>query len=291
MNWRLVARREVMELRRSPGIWTLIGLATVTGLAAVLLPAIAIDGSLPRAHAVRFLVAPFQLVIGLTGLLVGYSAIAGPRTGGQLKLVLGLPIDRAALVLGAVVGRVTVVLAGTIAALVVTGVAMRIVQGSLPLEPLSGFGLVLGLFGIATTSLAVGVSAASRSRWIAATTVVGLFVLFQFFWHLVPTGAYYLVEGSMPGPTVPPWFVLLERLHPFAAFESATDVVLPEVERTIRLSGAGADSAGGGPTSLKARVDGPVPWYLSSWAAIGTLLGWAVAPLLLGLHRFRQVDL
>lgn len=291
MSLVVVARRELLELRRSRAFWTLIGLATVTGLAAVLLPAIAIDGSLPTDQAVRFLVAPMQLVIGLMGLLAGYSAVAGPRSGGQLKLVLGLPIHRVSLVVGAALGRSVVVIGGVIGAVITIALGMQFVHGSLPVATLVGFGILLGVLAVATTSLAVGLSAASPTRWIAAMAVVALFVLFQFFWGVVPAGVHYIVEGSVPGPIVPPWVILLERLHPFAAFQAATDLVLPEVERTIRLSGEGAEAASGGPRSLGERVQGPVPWYLSPWAAVGTLLSWAVLPLLVGLHRFNRADL
>ncbi|MFB6359873.1 MAG: ABC transporter permease subunit [Halobacteriales archaeon] len=291
MSLVVVAKRELLELRRSRGLWTLLGLATVTGLAAVVLPAIAIDGSLGTEQAVRFVVAPMQLVIGLTGLLAGYSAVAGPRSGGQLKLVLGLPIHRASLVIGAALGRMAFVIGGVIAALITIALAMQLIHGSLAVAALGGFGVLLAVLAAATTSLAVGVSAASPSRWIAAMAVVALFVLFQFFWGVVPAGVHYLIEGSVPGQTVPPWVVLLERLHPFAAFRAATDLVLPEVERTIRLSGEGAEAPSGGPRALGDRVRGPVPWYLSAWAALGTLLGWAVVPLVIGLHRFTRADL
>jgi ABC-2 type transport system permease protein len=291
MSLMAVTRRELQEQRRSRGLWTLIGLVTVTGLAAVLLPAIAIEGSLPTEQAVRFLVAPMQLVIGLTGLLAGYSAVAGPRSGGQLRLVLGLPIHRASLVIGAALGRTAVVIGGTIGAVITIALAMQLVHGSLPVAVLGGFGVLLGLLAVATISLAVGLSAASPTRWIAAMAVVALFVLFQFFWEIVPAGAHYLLEGSLPGPTVPPWVVLLERLHPFSAFQAATDLVLPDVERTIRLSGEGAEAASGGPRSVADRVNGSVPWFLSPWAAVGTLLGWAVVPLLIGLLLFNRADL
>lgn len=287
MSLVVVARRELQDLRRSRGLWTLVGLATVTGLAAVLLPAIAVDGSLPTEQAVRFLVAPMQLVIGLTGLLAGYSAVAGPRSGGQLKLVLGLPIHRASLVIGAALGRTAVV----IGAVITIAMTMQLVHGSLPWAALGGFGVLLGVLAVATTSLAVGLSAASPTRWIAAMAVVALFVLFQFFWGVVPAGAHYLLEGSLPGPTVPAWVVLLERLQPFAALEAAADLVLPRADRTLQVSNLGADATGGAPPTLADRLAGAPPAYLDPWVGVGTLTAWIVVSLSVGIHRFNRTDL
>lgn len=291
MSWRVVARREALDVRRSRALWAVVGLFAVAGTAAVLLPALAFGEALSAEAALAFLVDPLELVVGLTALVAGYGAVAGPRTGGQLKLALGLPLRRRGLVFGAFVGRAAVVLAGTAVGLMTVVAALLVVYGSLPLRSVAGFGALLGLLAVAVTALAVGLSAASPTRGVAAVAAVGAFVLFEFFWGVVPGTVHYVIEGSLPGPVVPPWVVLLERLQPFAAFEAATDLVLPAPDRALRLSAGGAEAAAGGPSTLADRLHGAPPGYLDPRASLVTLLAWTVVPLLAGIERFRRADL
>lgn len=292
MTWLLVARWMAADARRSRGLWAVVVLFAVVGVAAAVLPAAVVGGSLSAGQAVAYLVAPLEVVVALTALLGGYGAIAGPRAGGQLALLLGLPVDRTALVAGAFVGRTAVVLGGVTAGLAVVAGALSVVYGGLPLVRLAGFGALLALLAVTMTALAVGISSAVSTPGRAAVAAVAAFVLFQFFWEVVPAGAHYLVEGSFPGQTVPAWVVLLERLQPLAAFEAATDLVLPRAETGVRLSAGGAEAAQTvRPTALRDRLEGPPPSYLDPWAGVVTLAGWAVATLVAGWFRFRQADL
>lgn len=290
MNWRPVARREVRDAGRSKALWTVVALFAAVGVAAVVIPTVAVD-ELGVERSLAFLVAPLKLVVGLTGLLAGYSAIAGPRSGGQLKLALGLPIERSALIVGAVLGRCVVVLVGTAVGMAAITVALLVVYGVVPLARLTGFAALLALFAVTVTAVAVGLSAASPSRGAAAAAAVGAFVLFEFFWGVVPGAIHYAVEGSLPGPVVPPWVVLLERLQPFAAFETTADLVLPEADQSVRLSAEGAAAAEGSNRALRNRLAGSPPTYLDPWVSIVTLVGWAVIPLAIGAYRFTRVDL
>lgn len=291
MSWLVVARREALDARRSRALWTVVGLFGAVGVAAVAVPAVAIGDGLSAEEALAFLVAPLRLVVGLTALLAGYGAVAGPRTGGQFKLVLGLPIRRTALVVGSFVGRTAVVLTGVLVGLAAVAVALYAAYGTLPAAPFVGFAALLGLFAVAITALAVGISAASPTRGHAAVAAIGAFVAFEFFWGVVPGTAHYLVEGSLPGAVVPPWVVLLERLQPFAAFEAATDLALPRADQAVQLSAGGAEAADGGTRPLEDRLAAPAPAYLDPWAGVVTLAGWAVVSLLAGMRRFDRIDL
>lgn len=291
MSWRVVARREALDARRSRALQAVVGLFVAVGVSAVAIPAVTIGDGLAAEGALAFLVAPLRLVVGLTALLAGYGAVAGPRTGGQLKLVLGLPIRRSALVAGAFAGRAAVVVGGLFVALAAVAVGLYAAYGSVPLAPFVGLTALLGLFALAITALAVGLSAASPTRGHAAVAAVGAFVAFEFFWGVVPGAAHYLVEGSLPGAIVPPWVVLLERLQPFAALEAAADLALPAADQSIRLSSSGAEAADPGTRSIGDRIDGPVPSYLDPWAGVATLVAWTVVPLLVGIYRFDRIDL
>lgn len=291
MNWRAVARLEARVVRRSRGLRAVVSVATVVGVAAVWLPSLALGDGLAAERAVSFLVAPLKLAVGLTGLLAGYGAVAGPRTAGQLKLTLGLPTRRSALVLGAFVGRSAVVLVGVVVALVAASLALSAVYGSVPLRALVGFGALLALLGVSVTGLAIGLSAACSSRAAAGAAAVAAFVAFEFLWGVVPAGAHYLVEGSLPGAVVPPWVVLLERLQPFAAFEVAAELVLPDAGEGVQLSAGGAEATAAGSRELADRLGGPIPTYLDPAVGLLTLLAWTAVPLWLGLARFARADL
>lgn len=292
MSWGLVARREVLDAGRSRWLGTVVGLfAFVAGL-AVVLPAAAVDGPLAPGEALAFLVAPLRTLVAVIALLAGYGAVVGARAGGQLKLALGLPIRRSAVVLGAFAGRSAVVLGVVSVGFVAVGVALQVVHGIVPLGRLLGLAGLAGLYAVAVTALAVGISAATGSPRRAAAAAVGVFVLFQFFWGLVPGATHYLVAGTLPGRTVPAWFVLLERLQPLAAFQSAADLVVLDVDRVVRLAagGAGSPDAPARPSTAD-RVGGSVPFYLAPWFGVVTLAGWTVLPLAAGAYRFRRADL
>lgn len=292
MNWHPVARVMERDVRRSRGLWAVVGLLAVVTVTAASLPALVIGGSLPAGQALAFLVAPLKVVVALTGLLAGYGAIAGARSGGQLTLMLGQPIERSALVVGAFVGRVPVVLGGVVVSLVVVLATLPVVYGELPLGRVAAFGALLALYAGSVTALAVGISAVADTHGRAAVAAVGAFVLFQFFWDVVPAGVYYAVEGSLPGPVVPPWVVLLERAQPLSAFEAATELAVPGVEDGIRLSPGDAQATSGGAShALADRLAGPPPAYLDPWAAVVTLVGWTALPLVVGWHRFQRADL
>lgn len=291
MSWLAVARLEARVVARSRALRVLVGLVALVGVAAVALPAVALDGTLTAERALAYLVAPLKLVVGLTGLLAGHGAVAGPRSGGQLKLTLGLPVRRSALVLGAFVGRAATVLVGTALGLLAVAGALVAIYGALPAVALAGFAALLALFAVTVTAVGVGLSAASASRGVAAAAAVGAFVLFQFFWGVVPGGVHYIVTGSLPGAVVPPWVVLVERLQPFAAFEAAAAQLLPAAEGAVRLSGEGAAAAADGGRPVADRLAGDPPAYLDPWAALATLVAWAVVPLAAGGARFARADL
>lgn len=292
MSWRLVARREVLDAGRSRRLGTVVGLFALLAGLAVVLPAAAVDGPLAPGEALAFLVAPLGALVAVTALLAGYGAVAGPRAGGQLKLALGLPIRRSAVVVGAFAGRAAVVLGGVTAGFAVVAVALQVVHGAVPVGRLLGLAGLGGLYAVAVTALAVGISAGTGSPRRAAAAAVGAFVLFQFFWSLVPGAAHYLVEGTLPGRTVPAWFVLLERAQPLAAFQSAAGLVVPDVDRAVRLSagGAGSTDAAARPSTAD-RLGGSAPFYLAPWFGVVTLAGWTVLPLAAGAYRFRRADL
>lgn len=288
----LVARREALDARRSRGLWAAVGLFVLVGVAAVATPAVVFGEASSPERALVFLAAPLKLVVALTALVAGAGAIAGPRACGQLMLVLGLPVERRALVAGVFLGRAVVVLGALAIGLLAVAAVLMVVYGSVPAARVVALGGLAGLFALAFTAVAVGLSAASPSPQRAAAAAIGAFVLFEFFWGVVPAGVHYLVEGSLPGPVVPAWVVLLERLQPMAAFDAATGLVLPRPDEGIRLSSGGAAAAGrAGGRTLTDRLAGPPPDYLDPWAGVVTLVGWTVVPLAAGWYRFERADL
>lgn len=292
MTWRVVARREVADLARSRAVRALVALVVAVALAGVVLPAVAAGDALAAADALAFLVAPLKVGVGLAALLVGAGAVASPRAGGQLKLVLGLPVARSSLVAGSFLGRAAVVLGGVALALAAAAGAIGLLHGSVPVAGLAGLAAVVALYAVAMVGLAVGLSAAVRTPGRATAAAVVAFVAFQFFWGVVPGSLHYVVEGTLPGRVVPAWVVLVERLQPLAAFEAAADLAVPSTDALVRVDAGGASSAeAAGPPTLAERLGGPPPGYLSPWAGVLTLVAWSLGPLAAGGYRFQRADL
>jgi ABC-2 type transport system permease protein len=131
------------------------------------------------------------------------------------------------------------------------------------------------LFGATFVSIAVGISAATKSTTKAAASVFGVFVLFEFLWSVIPAGIYYLVEGSIfPVGRPPNWYLFVQQLSPSNAFSASVLSFLPNTQR-----------------QLAAMLGGDVPFYLTDWFAIVILAFWLVVPVTLGYLAFERKDL
>ena len=278
MSWLVVARKDFDDAVRSRMLWAITAIFLLFTAGAVYVRGSVLGDTAGLPDAVQFLSAPAGLIIPLTALVVAYLAIAGERESGSIKLLLGLPHTRADVVLGKLVGRTAVVAVGIVVAFAGAAVTLLVLSGGLPVVDFLLLTLVTVLFGLTYVGIAIGASAFSATRSRAMALAVGAFFLFQVIWNIIPLGAYYLVEGALPGAAgqMPAWYYLVQVLNPNNAYTQAADLV---------FSGAGPI------VPAQALAGSSVPFYVQNWFGLVVLAVWLVVPVALGYWRFQRVDI
>lgn len=282
MSWTAIARKDFQDAARSRALWALTALFVLfmAGMAYVftLFRDSAGAGAPPELESVGllfFLVSPVTLLIPITGLVVAHKAVAGEVESGSAKFLLSLPHTRRDAVVGKVVGRSAVMGAAVLVGLAVAAVVVLGLYDSFDATAYVGFSVLALLLAALYTAIGVGLSAATNSGSRATILAAGFFVVFEVAWGLVPTGIYYLLNNSFGPSGVPPeWYLLLNRIPPSAAFSSAVFGFLPGDAGTVANF-----------------FPQDVPFYLSKWAAVATMLLWFVVVPAVGYWRFRAADL
>jgi ABC-2 type transport system permease protein len=267
-------------------VWGLTAVFTLFSVLGVSLFAlVGIDGA-TTMEAVGALTLPAVLLVPLAAIVVGYMTVVGERQSGNLKLLLGFPVSRLAVVAGKVIGRTVVVAGSVTVAFVTAGVVGIALYGGFSLVRYAGFTLATVGLGVAFVGLSVGISGAVRSRGQALALAVGAYLLLVMFWQPLVGGLYYAVAGTLPGVEVPAWYLLVERLSPTMAYqvlvEAALDVPAQASIFSIRPTSA---------TTVEQLGGGPVPAFLSAPISAVVLVLWVVIPTLIGYWRFRSSDL
>lgn len=282
MSWVAVARKDFRDAVRSKVLWLLSALFVVFAAGVAYVYTLILGGASGQAGQeltslglIVFMLAPVGTLVPITALVVGYKAVAGEVESGTLKLLLSLPHTREDVVFGKLVGRTAVLAVPVVVGFVVAAVEVLVLYASFdPTEYLLFLALTV-MFGAAFVSVAVGVSAATKSTTKAAASVFGVFVLFEFLWDVIPMGVYYVLEGSFFLQGRPPnWYLFLNQLSPGNAYGAAVRAFLPNTQR-----------------QLAATLGGDVPFYLTDWFALVILAVWVVAPVTLGYLAFERKDL
>jgi len=281
---RAVARKDFRDALRSKTLWVLSALFVLFAGGMAYVYTLLQEGSggeLSGLDLVFFLQSPVALLVPLTGLLLGYKSIAGEIDSGSVKILLSLPHSRSSVVVGKLLGRTAVL---TVPILIGFGVAAVLVVALYPTFSPGYYVAFVGLtvlFGLAYVSIAVAVSATTKSTTRAAVGIFGAFALFNFLWDVIGYGINYVVtsltEGQgyfFPGLQPPNWFLFYQRLSPNGAFSGAMTAMLP---RDSNLAGL--------------FPQGDVPIYLQDWFSLLILVAWVVVPLALGYQRFRAADI
>lgn len=217
----------------------------------------------------------FAMLTPLLALGFFASAIVEKRTGGALKVVLGLPIDRGTVVLGTFVGR-CLVLCTAIATALLAAVPVAVVRG-VAVDParLATVAVILALLGVTFTAFAVAISAVVRSATRATIAAFGVFVLFFFqLWTRLPYTVLYVRHGFSYPETIPEWVDIVAALNPVAAYTNLFDGVYPDLNSGTFVQ----------PPAEPAVYERPV-------FALAVLVGWIVLTIGVGYRRFRATDL
>lgn len=272
MNWNAIARKDVRDATRSKSVWLLLALFLVLFLG--LTYAVSRLGDASFDSFLQTVVDTVVMLVPLVGIVLGYKSVIAERESGTIALLLSLPHSRRDVVVGTFLGRSVVLAVPVLVGTAVAGVfvALRFTDFA-PGEYLVFVGLSV-LLGLAFLSLAIGLSAGTRSErrvtWGAFGAYLSLVVLWNdLVWFLVMF-LFRFRPGVFSDP--PSWAVFLELAAPPVAFEFLSAELL--------------GTAGGVPAS------GPgSPWFVEPWAALVILVGWIVVPLLVGYWRFDSTDL
>jgi ABC-2 type transport system permease protein len=216
---------------------------------------------------------PTVFMIPLIGFVLAYDTIIGERESGSLRLLLGLPNSRRAVVFGKFVGRTAVMTVSILVGYAAAGaVALTTYESFDPVV----FGLYTGLtvlYGAVYVAFATGFSAAMQSRQQAFVGAGALYSLFLLGWDvLLLVGQLAIYGREIPEAGLPDWFKFLGLLNPSTAFMHAVLAVVPEYGAiTFYPEGSAV--------------------YLQDWVGFVVLVTWAVVPLGLGYLRFERLDL
>ena len=275
-----VARADVRHALQS---WVVLGALAVFVLLVVpqLWQGIETSTATTVTEALADIPQTFGLPVLVLGIAVGYGAVAGERETGTVRLVLGLPVTRRNLVLGKLLSRLAITAATAVALLAFAEVLVVVRFGGVhPAAMLAWSGSVLG-FALVWTSVVVGLSAATASRYRTLAAVGGTYLLFGTdvgLWGPVVRPLLALVftgEASVRGfvhdaDGGPLWFRYADGLNPFVSLE------------TFR---AGLFVAAGRAPEY---VHATAPMFLYS---VAILFLFGAVPVYLGYRRFDGSDL
>ena len=289
MKAHIVAAKEFRDASRSRMLWAVIALFALFSVGGAVAFDRLYDG-LTAVDATRMLAVPASKIVPLAALLVGYLAVAGERDSGSIRVLLGLPATRADVVVGKLVGRTGVVAVAVLVAFGAGGLAVFALFGTFPLADLVALAVLTALFGLAYVGIAVGVSSFAATRARAMAGAIGVYALFGVLWGVVPAAIHYLIEGAVPEPPLPAWYLLVIRINPEQAYAAAGQFLLGEFG-TSYVVDAGGNVQQGAARSLSELVAGSVPFYLEPWFGLVVLGAWLLVPVGIGYLRFRTADL
>jgi len=278
---RLARVRElaIADLRHTLQDWVITGALVVTLLLSG--PALwsAVDASTVFTDVEVLTRIPYslQLSIVVLGIAVGHNAIAGERTAGTDRLLLGVGVTRAEVVLGKLLSRIGIIVAMLLAILLGTELLVVTRLG----QPYPGAFIALSgwtlLFATSWTVITTGISAAVASRYRSLAVIFGVYLVFGRLWDevVLPLVAFgvtgqFSTEAFTGGADPPTWLQYSDNLNPFVALETLQDGL-------FELAGYGTPH-----TELV------VPRVLYS---LGVVLVFAGAAFAIGTRRFDRSDL
>ena len=260
-----IAKNDFTNVRRSRLLWGVVGAyAAFTLLLVVSQTTTAITSATELLVGVTGITA---VVLPAVALVAGYLAVAGEREDGTVVFRLGLPDSRLALVAGKLISRGTTVVLGLGAAFVVALALAIATFDSVDFGVFGRFVLVSTVFALTNAAVAVGLSAAAKSRARAMTFAAGFYVCGNVLWLV---GSRYVVEAvravaSAVGVTMSAReTAVVTALTPVGAYLEAMELAFAQ--------GAVAPDA--------------APWF-----GLAVLVVWGGVVPILGYWRFRTAEL
>ncbi|MFB6187473.1 MAG: ABC transporter permease subunit, partial [Halobacteriaceae archaeon] len=226
-------------------------------------------------------------------LVAGYMAVVGERQSGSLRILMSYPFSRFDVVIGKLAGRLLITGIGLAIGFAVASGLVVWLYGAPTVTQFLQFVATGILLGLTFTGLAVGGSAATKTRGSAMTLTIGSYMSMVFFWKPVVVGIYYGVNGTLPGIKADAWYFLLKRLDPLEAYRVLTGAVLNEPVDPVPKFPLEDIPANTRPEQLELanRVVGEIPVYLNQGMAVVILVAWGTIPVIIGYWRFKHEDL
>ena len=268
------------DVRESVRTFTLVGLTAAFvfvagGLAAIHWVPVPFRESAVSSDTLALLNSMRQatvLFVPLIGLALGTRAVSGERDRGTIRMLLGLPISRGAVVLGKFLGCTTVVGIASGIGFAVAGAIALTTYDSFDAVVFVGYAVMTFLYGAVFVAIGIGFSAGLPSRVRAIAAGAALYTLFLLGWDLFLVVLVGLTGRNALHATVPEWIQFVGLWNPANAFTHATRAVVPAYGEVTTYPAS--DAA-----------------YLQDWIGFVVLACWIVVPLLMGYLRFRNADL
>ncbi|ELY99435.1 ABC transporter permease subunit [Natrialba asiatica] len=230
------------------------------------------------------MIDPFVIMSPLYAIGLGYTAIAGERASGRIRLSLGAGLTRPELVAGKLLSRfVTLV---SVLWLPVVIAAVIVTVGWQPTEATAvgflGAMVVVTVTSTAWLGIALGASC-SASTQLRSIAIGGFLVfLFLYAWQSILELLMFVQTGSTDlGIDIttglvdifdPAWFPYAVRVNPVNAFE-ATQWYVPNLLEAL-AAGETIDAAHG-----------------PNLFGLAMLLVWGTVPIAIGYYRFIHAEL
>jgi len=216
---------------------------------------------------------PTVFFVPLISLAVTYDSIAGERERGSIRLLLGLPNTRRAVVFGKFIGRTSVVAVAILVGYAVAGLIALLTFDSFDVAVFGLYTALTIFYGAVYTALATGFSAAMESQFRALVGASALYGLFLLGWDIMLLFLQLLIYGQdIPEDGLPDWFNFIGLLNPSTAFMHAVRAVIPEYAQITFYPESSA-------------------FYLQNWVGFVVLVFWGAVPLAVGYHRFTRADI
>jgi len=278
MGLAAVAKKDFRDSIRS---YTLLGLVVVftafaAGLALIQwVPPLYRDGTVETSTLalLNSMRQPTVFFVPLISLAVTYDSIAGERERGSIRLLLGLPNTRRAVVFGKFIGRTSVVAVAILVGYAVAGLIALLTFDSFDVAVFGLYTALTIFYGAVYTALATGFSAAMESQFRALVGASALYGLFLLGWDIMLLFLQLLIYGQdIPEDGLPDWFNFIGLLNPSTAFMHAVRAVIPEYAQITFYPESSAV-------------------YLQDWVGFVVLVFWGAVPLAVGYYRFTRADI
>lgn len=266
-----IARYDFTNVRRSKLLWGVVLLYVLFGALVFYTGGETVTDTLFNQMFTTGLFLP------LVAIVASYLSIAGERESSTIKFILSRPISRVGIVVGKFLSRSAIVLLALLAGLLV-GLAIAVTQySSIPLTEFFQFVALTVLFVGAFVSVAVGLSAMTRSRSQAMTATIGFYFVTDVLWifgDFSVVGALSFVFEDILGLSPHDHFYeFIFQLSPFGAYLK-TEYLIFDPSNYPQLAPLG-----------------DLPFYLEPWFGVLILLAWIIVPLVVGYRWFNRAEI